>query len=81
MKTAYDTFQDDISKLPLGQNLTIYIRDLKEFETKKAVVELFEFDPSKDLDVLWVRYSRGRLRDKPFNLKIIKESDELYEGI
>ncbi len=76
----YDTFIEDISLLPQGEEVEILIRDLKEYETRRVKAILSDSEERlPDGNILWLRYSRGLLYPKPWRIKI-REYKELLPG-
>jgi hypothetical protein len=71
MAKQYDTFVDDLATLPEGKEVVLAVRNLEDFKTiaVKAVVS----STGEEGDLLWLRFSRGRLREKPWRIKVIEE--------
>ncbi len=81
MKKEYDTFVDDLLTLRQGEEIDIAIRDLTPGVTKydtRYVKAMVADSPEKlpDGEVLWLRFQRGRLRPKPWAIKVVEELGE-----
>lgn len=80
MRKEYDTYVENLSDLPQGQESWIIIRSLAPGKYKykswraKAVVS----SSAKDLprgDTLWVRTMLGKLYPQPWKIKIIEQTE------
>ncbi len=74
MAKQYDIFVDDLNQLPEGKEMLLALRSLQDFKTMavKAIVSSSE-EAMPEGDILWLRFSRGRLRPKPWRIKIVQE--------
>ena len=79
MPRQYDMFVNDPSILPDNEEINITVRELTPDDRKKKyrskfVKALIIHTPDKYKDdLLWARFERGILYDKPFGIKIISE--------
>ena len=74
MTKEYDTFVDDLSQLKEGEEIELQIRDLATYETKKVkVIIASSQEKLPGADILWLRFTRGLLREDPWAIKIIEE--------
>lgn len=75
----YDAFIDDPKSVPEGKEVNLAIRELTPDERKfkyrtRYVTAILNRNPDKGKDdLLWLRFNRGGLYDKPFGIKIVKE--------
>lgn len=74
MAKQYDIFVDDLNQLTEGKEILLALRNIEDFKTMavKAIVSSSE-ETMPNGDILWLRYSRGRLRSKPWRIKIVQE--------
>lgn len=74
MAKQYDIFVDDLNQLPEGKEMVLAVRNNEDYKTMavKAIVSRSEEAMPKG-DILWLRYSRGRLRPEPWRIKIVEE--------
>ena len=78
-KKEYDAFIDDPKGVPEGEEFNLAIRDLtpenrrRKYRTR-YVTAVVSHNPDREKeDLLWLRYNRGGLYEKPFGIKIIRE--------
>ncbi len=79
MKKEYDTYVKELDSLPQGKEVDIFIRELTPGRQKyyvRHVQAQVADSPGKlpDSDVLRIRFWNGNLYDKPWAIKILKES-------
>ena len=78
-RKEYDAFIDDPKSVPEGKEINIAIRELTPEDRKlkyrtRYVTAVLTRNPDKEKeDLLWLRFNRGSLYDKPFGIKIVKE--------
>jgi len=77
-RKEYDAFVDAPESIPEGKEFDIAIRELtpgdRRFKYRTRYVRaVISHNPGKDENLLWLRYNRGNLHEKPFGIKIIKE--------
>ena len=80
----YDTFIDDPEALPQGKEVELLIRDMNpgvEKYTTKRVLSIVSEDIQSlpGGDILWIRWTRGGLRPKPWAIKIVRELELIQE--
>lgn len=74
MTTEYDVFVDDVSTLVEGKEIVLPVRDLVTLKTTAVRAILSSSaEALPNGNNLWLRYSRGRLREKPWKIKVIEE--------
>lgn len=79
MAKEYDAFIDDPKGVPEEKEFNVAIRELtpddRRFKYRtRYVTAMVSNNPDKGKDdLLWLRFNRGSLYDKPFGIKIVKE--------
>ena len=83
-KKVWDAFTDDERALNEGQETDIYIRNMNPDAGRykyggRYVRAIVSSKPQEhpDWDELWLRWSRGYLRPKPWAIKVLKELGEI----
>jgi hypothetical protein len=81
-KNVYDCFTDDEATLKEGHEVDVYIRSLAPGRYKYAgryVRAIVSSQPEEhpEWDELWLRWSRGYLRPRPWAIKVLRELGEI----
>jgi hypothetical protein len=78
-RKEYDAFIDNPAAVPEGKEFNLAIRELTPDDRRnkyrsRYVTALITHSPNREKDdLLWLRYNRGSLYEKPFGIKIVKE--------
>ena len=74
MTKEYDTFIDDLTQLKEGEEVELRIRDLATYDSKKVkAIVASSKEKLPGADTLWLRFTRGLLREDPWAIKILEE--------
>jgi hypothetical protein len=81
MASEYLAFVETLNELPEGQELELYVKDLKpgveKYDTRyvRAIVSSTP-DKLPGADTLWLRSSMGVLHPKPWAIKLLSDLGE-----
>ncbi len=71
MGKEYQMFVHDLSQLPEDKEVLLNVTELESF--KSIAVKAIVSSKEGEGDLLWLRYPRGQVREKPWRIKIIEE--------
>jgi hypothetical protein len=81
MVQEYDTFVDDPTSLRMGEEIEIAIRELtpenRRMKYRTHYVRAIVDSPKEGVDILMLRWQRGRLYPEKFSIKIIEKVGDL----
>lgn len=77
-KKEWDCFVDDLSDLPQGVEMELFVRDITTYETHRVRAIVTSSRGVVDTDPLWLRYQRGGLRPEPWAIRVIQVYETLF---